>query len=74
MRYEIKQANEHVYFIKWYASPDDEMSIGRQFLKDLQLILNTRQDLAFFISDLREARIKDVSTLRRLAELSRHRN
>ena len=74
MRYEIKQANQHVYFIKWYVSPDDEMSTGRQFIKDLQLVLNSRQVPAFFISDLREARIRDVSILRRLAELSRHPN
>ncbi len=76
MDYELRKLSDHLILIRWHrVSPTVETSPSeRAFLDDLQMYLDAALEPLYFLSDLRHGHIASARTLRRLAQLTEHRN
>ena len=72
--YEITQLSDELIFIRWYATPRLGSPSERQFLADLRALLDNTQQPIYFVSDLRNGRIINLSTIQKLGKLFNHTN
>lgn len=69
MDYQITCLSDQLVYIRWFRESDDP-SAEEQFLHDLKYILDSAPRPVYTLSDLRDGRIDDVETVRKLAELT----
>lgn len=74
MDYKTKKLASNLIFIKWYRTPPLNSPVVDQFTRELELILEKADQPVYFISDLRKGRIIDMRAIRRLGDLTRHKN
>lgn len=72
MVYNIRSMNKRLFYITWQRTPTSNEARG--FLKDIKQLLDSADDLIYFISDLRRGRIIDMRIIQRLSALSEHPN
>lgn len=70
MIYQIQQLKSQLFYIQWFTTPNAKAS--REFLEELQNLVDVSSEGVYFISDLRKGRIVDVKTLQRLGVLSQN--
>jgi hypothetical protein len=69
MDYQITCVSHRLVYIRWFRESDDP-SAEAQFLDDLKYVLDSASGPVYTLSDLRDGRIDDVETVRKLAELT----
>jgi hypothetical protein len=72
MPYTIIKLSERLYFIRWMADATDEEAT--RFIAEMTLFLDQAENPLYFISDLTRGCITQLDVLRRLADLTTHRN
>lgn len=69
MDYQITPVSDQLIYIRWFRESDDP-NAEEQFLRDLKHVLDSASRPVYTISDLRDGRIDDVETVRKLAEMT----
>src|SRR5689334_4040036 len=72
--YDLRQLTDELIFIKWYKSTSQLTHPEADYIEDLRRRLAESPHPLYFLSDLRQGRIIDVSILQRLGALTRHAN
>lgn len=72
--YKIRKLSDELVFIQWYITPALDSGIEKQFLQELQRLLDESAVPVYFISDLRRGRIVNIQALQQLGELTLHKN
>jgi hypothetical protein len=72
--YRLRALTRELIFIKWYRMPSSETRSKTQFIKEMTQILDGADAPVYFLSDLRQGRIVDVSILQKLGGLTQHEN
>lgn len=73
MDFEIRILKSNLILIRWHCIPKDQQEAGREWVKALKQQLNEASEPLYFISDLRNGYISDISVLNRASDLSKHR-
>ncbi|HEX3052271.1 MAG TPA: hypothetical protein VHP83_16545 [Aggregatilineaceae bacterium] len=71
MDYQITCVSDKLVFIRWFSEPESVKS-ENQFILDLRTVLDQAPYPIYVLSDLREGRLKNVETIRKLADLIEH--
>ncbi|HEX2907629.1 MAG TPA: hypothetical protein VHO69_12245 [Phototrophicaceae bacterium] len=74
MDYQIKKLTDELIFIQWRQTPTVNSEVENQYLKELEQLLTAAPQPVYFLSDLRSGRIVNLRAIRRLGELTQHRN
>lgn len=74
MDYQIKRLTESLVYIKWLRTPSLNSQSERQYVVDVQKLLDDASSPQYFISDLRKGRIVTVNILRQLGRFTEHKN
>ncbi|MBL8117829.1 MAG: hypothetical protein J0L63_05830 [Anaerolineae bacterium] len=74
MFYDLRHVTDDLIFIKWYKSASEHTRPQTDFIDDLRKRLKESPVPLYFISDLRDGRIVDVSILQKLGILAQHPN
>ncbi len=72
--YDLRQVTDELIFIKWYKNPNAFTHPESEYIDDLRIRLKESPHSLYFLSDLRQGRIIDVSILQKLGSLTRHVN
>jgi hypothetical protein len=70
--YDLRQVTDELIFIKWYKTATALTHPESKYIEDLRNRLHTSPHPLYFLSDLRQGRIIDVSILQKLGSLTRH--
>jgi hypothetical protein len=65
--YLVQKLSDELIYIRWHQTPGDKSR--RDYLKDIQQLLDETTHPLYFISDLRHGRISDLNTLRALIKI-----
>jgi len=71
MDYLITCVSDKLVFIRWFSEPETAQSED-QFIDDLKAVLDMAPHPVYVLSDLREGRLKNVESIRKLADLVEH--
>jgi hypothetical protein len=74
MYYTLLNITDELLFIKWYRSPSAATKPQEEYVDDLRARLEASEFPLYFLSDLREGRIMDVTIIQRLGRLTHHDN
>ena len=74
MSYRILMLNPCLYYIKWFEIPKPNSQMMKNHFFELNAILDSEEQPAYFISDLREGHITNVHLLLQLAKILDHKN
>lgn len=74
MHYTIRGITDELLFIKWYRSPSADTKPQEAYVDDLRARMDASEVPLYFLSDLREGRIMDVTIIQRLGRLTHHAN
>jgi hypothetical protein len=74
MHYILLNITDELLFIKWYRSPSEDTKPQEDYVDDLRARMDASEFPLYFLSDLREGRIMDVSIIQRLGRLTHHPN
>ncbi len=74
MYYILLKITDELLFIKWYRSPLDGTKPQEDYVEDLRERMDVSENPLYFVSDLREGRIMDVSIIQKLGRLTHHPN
>jgi hypothetical protein len=74
MYYILLNITDELLFIKWYRSPSEGTKPQEEYVDDLRARLEASEHSLYFLSDLREGRIMDVTIIQRLGRLTHHPN
>lgn len=72
MHYILLNITDELLFIKWYRLPSDQTKPQEAYVHDLRTRMEESDHPLYFLSDLREGRIMDVSIIQQLARLTHH--
>jgi hypothetical protein len=72
--YDLRQLSDDLIFIKWYKTASQLTHPEADYIEDLRKRLADSPHPLYFLSDLRQGRIVDVSILQKLGALTRHAN
>jgi hypothetical protein len=74
MSYRILWLNSSLYYIKWFEIPKPNSQIMKNYFFELNAILDSEEDLVYFLSDLRMGHITNIHLLLQLAKVLSHKN
>ncbi len=72
--YDLRQVTDELIFVKWYKTANPFTHPESEYIDDLRRRLKESPHPLYFLSDLRQGRIIDVSILQKLGSLTRHVN
>jgi hypothetical protein len=72
MHYTLLNITDELLFIKWYRSPSAATKPQEDYVDDLRARMEASEFPLYFLSDLREGRIMDVTIIQRLGRLTHH--
>ena len=72
--YRLQALTDDLVFIKWYRVPAKETRAKTQFIEEMTRLLDEAEAPLYFLSDLRQGRIIEVSIIQKLGHLTQHKN